>query len=60
MHDDDIERILVVMAHPDDVEFGAAGSVAHWTDMGIEVAYRVPTSRICSAWNRLLPRRSSA
>ena len=29
-----IERILVVTAHPDDVDFGAAGSVAVWTDAG--------------------------
>jgi LmbE family N-acetylglucosaminyl deacetylase len=43
MHDDDIERILVVMAHPDDVDFGAAGSIAHWTDIGVEVAYCVVT-----------------
>ena len=27
-------RILVVTAHPDDVDFGAAGSVAAWTDGG--------------------------
>jgi LmbE family N-acetylglucosaminyl deacetylase len=43
MHDDDIERILVVTAHPDDVDFGAAGSVARWTDAGIEVAYCIVT-----------------
>jgi LmbE family N-acetylglucosaminyl deacetylase len=43
MHDDDIERILVVTAHPDDVDFGAAGSVARWTDAGIDVAYCIVT-----------------
>ncbi len=43
MHDDEIERILVVTAHPDDVDFGAAGSVARWTDAGIEVAYCIAT-----------------
>jgi LmbE family N-acetylglucosaminyl deacetylase len=37
------ERILVVTAHPDDVDFGAAGSVAAWTDAGAEVAYCVVT-----------------
>jgi LmbE family N-acetylglucosaminyl deacetylase len=34
----------VVTAHPDDVDFGAAGSVASWTKAGIEVAYCICTS----------------
>ena len=33
------ERILVVVAHPDDVDFGAAGSIARWTSEGIAVSY---------------------
>jgi LmbE family N-acetylglucosaminyl deacetylase len=37
-------RILVVTAHPDDVDFGAAGTVATWTDAGIEVTYAIVTS----------------
>jgi LmbE family N-acetylglucosaminyl deacetylase len=40
---DEVERILVVMAHPDDVDFGTAGSVAAWTDRGIEVTYCIVT-----------------
>ena len=40
---DDVERILVVTAHPDDVDFGAAGSVAMWTGRGIEVSYCIVT-----------------
>jgi LmbE family N-acetylglucosaminyl deacetylase len=35
--------ILVVVAHPDDVDFGAAGTIAHWTDQGIQVAYCIVT-----------------
>jgi len=35
--------VLVVTAHPDDVDFGAAGSVATWTDRGIEVSYCIAT-----------------
>ena len=40
---DDVERVLVVTAHPDDVDFGAAGTVATWTRAGIEVAYCIAT-----------------
>ncbi|WP_229120098.1 PIG-L deacetylase family protein [Enemella evansiae] len=35
--DDQIERALVVVAHPDDADFGVAGTIAGWTDAGIEV-----------------------
>jgi LmbE family N-acetylglucosaminyl deacetylase len=34
---------LVVTAHPDDVDFGASGTVATWTDAGIKVSYCVCT-----------------
>ena len=40
----DVTRVLVVTAHPDDVDFGAAGTVATWTRAGIEVAYCLATS----------------
>lgn len=40
---EDIDRILVVTAHPDDVDFGSAGTVAVWTDAGVEVAYCIVT-----------------
>ncbi len=39
----EVRRVLVVTAHPDDVDFGAAGSVATWVKAGIEVAYCVVT-----------------
>lgn len=39
-----MRRALVVTAHPDDVDFGAAGTVATWTDAGIEVYYCICTS----------------
>ncbi len=41
--DTEIGRVLVITAHPDDVDFGAAGTVATWTDAGLEVVYCVVT-----------------
>lgn len=41
--DADVERVLVVVAHPDDIDFGVAGSVATWTDRGIHVEYCLVT-----------------
>ncbi len=38
-----LERVLVVVAHPDDAEFWAAGAIAQWTDAGITVTYCVLT-----------------
>lgn len=38
------ERVLVVCAHPDDVDFGAAGTVAALTAAGATVAYCIATS----------------
>src|SRR3954470_697068 len=43
LDDNEVERVLVVTAHPDDVDFGAAGSIALWTAAGIEVAYCICT-----------------
>jgi LmbE family N-acetylglucosaminyl deacetylase len=37
------ERVLVVAAHPDDIEFGAAGTVARWVTEGAEVRYLLMT-----------------
>jgi LmbE family N-acetylglucosaminyl deacetylase len=36
--------ILIIIAHPDDAEFGVAGSVAQWTAEGHRVVYVVCTS----------------
>ncbi|MBB5953788.1 LmbE family N-acetylglucosaminyl deacetylase [Saccharothrix tamanrassetensis] len=40
---DDWERALVVVAHPDDIEFGAAGAIAAWTAAGKKVSYLLLT-----------------
>ena len=36
-------RVLCVVAHPDDVEYGTSSAVAAWTSSGIEVAYLLLT-----------------
>ena len=42
--DSEIKRVLVVTAHPDDLDFGAGGTIAGWTDSGIEVSYCILTN----------------
>jgi LmbE family N-acetylglucosaminyl deacetylase len=56
IEDSKIERILAVMAHPDDVDFGLAGSVATWTDAGIEVSYCIVTSGDAGGFDPDVPR----
>ncbi|MGH7910225.1 MAG: PIG-L deacetylase family protein [Candidatus Dormibacteraceae bacterium] len=41
---EDWRRATCVVAHPDDLEYGAASAVARWTDAGKEVAYVMVTS----------------
>ncbi len=40
---DDWERALAIVAHPDDMEYGAAAAVAHWTANGKQVTYLLVT-----------------
>ena len=42
--DESWERALCVVAHPDDMEFGAAAAVARWTGQGKWVGYTMVTS----------------
>jgi LmbE family N-acetylglucosaminyl deacetylase len=37
------ERVLVVAAHPDDIEFGASGTIARWVREGARVDYLLVT-----------------
>lgn len=39
----DVGRVLAVVAHPDDLEYGAAAAVAAWTAAGSEVVYCLAT-----------------
>jgi LmbE family N-acetylglucosaminyl deacetylase len=41
---DAVSRVLVIAAHPDDVDFGSAGTVAQWVDAGLAVSYCLVTN----------------
>ena len=40
----DWTRALAIVAHPDDLEFGAASAIARWTEEGRDVAYVLVTA----------------
>ena len=40
---EDWDRAVAVVAHPDDLEYGAAAAVARWTGQGRQVAYLLAT-----------------
>ncbi|MFM8350680.1 MAG: PIG-L deacetylase family protein [Actinomycetales bacterium] len=56
LDDAEIERVLVVTAHPDDVDFGAAGTIATWTDAGIAVTYCIVTNGDAGGADPSVPR----
>ncbi|MER5456704.1 PIG-L deacetylase family protein [Micromonospora sp. NPDC002389] len=41
---EDWQRALAIVAHPDDLEFGAAAAIARWTGQGKQVVYCLVTS----------------
>src|SRR5690625_5967475 len=41
--EDDVQRVLCIVAHPDDMEYGASAAVAAWTGAGVEVSYLLLT-----------------
>lgn len=38
------ESVMVIVAHPDDIEFSCAGTVARWSRLGSRIAYVLCTS----------------
>jgi len=40
----EIERAMVIYAHPDDAEFSVAGTVAKWAKAGVEITYCMVTN----------------
>lgn len=43
-NDSDVRRVLCVVAHPDDMEYGGSAAVARWTSRGIDVSYLLLTA----------------
>lgn len=41
---EDWQRAVAIVAHPDDLEFGAAAAIARWTGQGKQIAYVMVTS----------------
>jgi LmbE family N-acetylglucosaminyl deacetylase len=56
LNDDEVQRALVICAHPDDVDFGAAGTVATWTEAGVDVAYCIVTDGDAGGFDPSVPR----
>ncbi|MEC8731517.1 MAG: PIG-L deacetylase family protein [Actinomycetota bacterium] len=53
---DEIDRALVITAHPDDVDFGAAGTIANLTDLGATVIYCIVTDGQAGGFDDSIPR----
>jgi LmbE family N-acetylglucosaminyl deacetylase len=54
--DNEVERALVVVAHPDDVDFWAGGTVACWTSAGITVTHCVLSDGDTGGFDPEVPR----
>lgn len=52
----DAHHILVIAAHPDDIDFGCAGTIASWTEQGAEVTYCVVTDGDGGGFDPHVPR----
>ena len=50
------ETVLVVGAHPDDIDFGASGTIATWTDAGTRVVYCIVTDGDVGGFDPAVPR----
>lgn len=44
LQDADFTRVLVVVAHPDDAEYGTSAAVAKWVEQGADVGYLLLTA----------------
>ncbi|MGQ0773677.1 MAG: PIG-L deacetylase family protein [Pseudonocardiales bacterium] len=51
-----VRRVLMVAAHPDDVDFGSGGTIATWTEAGLEVSYCIITDGDAGGFDPEVPR----
>ncbi len=56
LDDAEIARVLCITAHPDDVDFAVAGTIARWTEAGTEVTYCVVTDGDAGGFDESFPR----
>jgi LmbE family N-acetylglucosaminyl deacetylase len=54
--DHEVERALVIVAHPDDAEFWASGTIARWVNAGVAVTYCVLTDGETGGYDASIPR----
>jgi LmbE family N-acetylglucosaminyl deacetylase len=57
---DEIQRAIAIMAHPDDVDFSAAGLVAQLTDAGATVTYCLVTDGQAGGFDQSIDRQTMA
>ena len=56
LDDADVTRVLSITAHPDDVDFGASGTVARWVESGVAVTYCIITDGDAGGFDPTVPR----
>jgi LmbE family N-acetylglucosaminyl deacetylase len=54
--DEEVQRVLVITAHPDDLDFGAGGTIASFVEKGIEVSYCLCTDGDAGGFDPTVPR----
>ena len=55
----EIQRAMAIYAHPDDAEFGMAGTVAKWANAGVEFTYCMVTNGASGSRTGTSSRRST-
>jgi LmbE family N-acetylglucosaminyl deacetylase len=52
----ELQKVLLIVAHPDDAEFWAGGTIAAWADAGVDVTYCILTNGDAGGFDPTLPR----